>query len=45
MDLLSTSVEESAMVAQDGPSSKDLDDSIVTLGQQNSEKKFGEDTL
>ena len=27
------------MVAQDSPSSEDLDDSIVTIGQQNSEKE------
>ena len=27
------------MVAQDSPSSEDLDDSIVTFGQQNSEKE------
>ena len=39
MDLLSTSEEECAMVAQDSPSSEDLDDSIVTFGQQNSEKE------
>ena len=27
------------MVAQDSPSSEDLDDFIVTIGQQNSEKE------
>ena len=37
MDLLSTSEEEYAMVAQHSPSSEDLDASIVTFGQQNSE--------
>ena len=31
--------EECAMVAQDSPSSEDLDDSIVTFGQQNTEKE------
>ena len=40
MDLLSTSEEVCAMVAQDSPSSEDLDDSTVTFGQQNSEKKI-----
>ena len=42
MDSLCASEEECAMVAQDSPSSDDLDDSIVTFGQQNSEKgNFG----
>ena len=44
MDLLSTSEEECEMVAQDSPSSDDLDDSIVTSGQQNSEKEKLEKT-
>ena len=35
MDLLSASEEECAMVAQDSPSSDDLDDTTVTFGQQN----------
>ena len=39
MDLLSASEEECAMVAQDSSSPEDLDDSIVTFGQQNSEKE------
>ena len=39
MDLLCASEEECAMVAQDSPSSEDLDDSIVTFGQQNSGKE------
>ena len=39
IDLLSSSEEECAMVAQDSLSSEDLDDSIVTFGQQNSEKE------
>ena len=39
MDLLSTSEKECAMVAQASRSSEDLDDSIVTFGQQNSEKE------
>ena len=39
MDLLSTSEEEYAMVAQHSPSSEDLDASIVTFGQQNSERE------
>ena len=39
MDLLSASEEECAIVSQDSPSSEDLDDSIVTFGQQNSEKE------
>ena len=39
MDLLSATEEECTMVAQDSPSSEDLDDSIVTLGQKNSEKE------
>ena len=39
MHLLSTSEEECAMVAQDSLSSEDMDDSIVTLGQQNSAKE------
>ena len=32
------------MVAQDSPSSNDLDDSIVTFGQQSSEKENFEKT-
>ena len=32
------------MVAQDSPSSDDLDDSILTFGQQNSEKENVEKT-
>ena len=39
MDLLSTSEEECAMVAQDSPSSEDLDDTIVTFVQQNTKKE------
>ena len=39
MDLLSASEEECAMVAQDSPSSDDLDDTTVTFGQQNSDKE------
>ena len=39
MDLLCTSEEECAMVAQDRANSEDLDDSIVTFGQQSSEKE------
>ena len=39
MDLLCASEEECAMVAQDSPSCEGLDDSIVTYGQQNSEKE------
>ena len=39
MDLLCASEEECAMLAQDSTSSEDLDDSIVTFGQQNSEKE------
>ena len=43
MDLLCENEEECAMVAQDSPSSEDLDDSIVTFGQQDTEKeKFEE---
>ena len=38
MDLLSITEQECAIVAQDSPSSEDLDDSTVTFGQQNSEK-------
>ena len=44
MDSLSVSEKECAMVAQDSPSSDDLDDSIVTFGQQNSEKENFEKT-
>ena len=33
MDLLCASEEECAMVAQDNPSSEDLDDSSVTFGK------------
>ena len=39
MDLLSASKEECTMIAQDSPSSEDLDDSIVTLGKLR-ERKF-----
>ena len=39
MDLSCASGEECAMVSQDSPSAKDLNDSIVTFGQQNSEKE------
>ena len=40
MDLLCASEEEWAMVAQDSPSSEDLDDSIGDIfGQQNSDKE------
>ena len=39
MDSLCASEEECAMVAQDSPSSEDLDDTIVTFGQQHSEKE------
>ena len=39
MDLLCTSEEECAMVAQDRANSEDLDDSIVTFGQQSSGKE------
>ena len=39
MDLLCENEEERAMVAQDSPSSKDLDDCIVTFGQQDTEKE------
>ena len=39
MDLLSTSEEECPMVAQDSSSSADLDDTTVTLEQQNPEKE------
>ena len=39
MALLCASEEECAMVAQDSPSSDDVDDSIVTYGQQNSGKE------
>ena len=44
MDSLCASEEECAFVAQDGPSSEYLDDSIVTFGQQNSEKENSEKT-
>ena len=37
IDLLSASEEECAMVAQDSPSSEDLDDSVVAFEHQNSE--------
>ena len=40
MDLICASEEECAMVAQDSPSSEDLDDSIVTFGQQTQRKNF-----
>ena len=39
MDLLCENEEECAMVAHDSPSSEDLGDSIVTFGQQNTEKE------
>ena len=39
MDLLSINEEECAMVAHDSPCSEDLDDSIITFGQQSSEKE------
>ena len=39
MDLLCENKEECAMVAQDSPSREDLDDSIVTFGQQDTEKE------
>ena len=42
MDLLSASDEKCTMVAQDSPNSGDLDDTIVTFGQQNSEKEYFE---
>ena len=42
IDLLSKSEEECSMVAQDSPSSEDLDDFIVTFGQENSEKEHFE---
>ena len=38
MNLIGTSEEECTMVAQDSPSSEDLDDCTVTFGQQDSEK-------
>ena len=44
MDSLCASEEECAMVSQDSQSSEDLDDSIVTFGQQNSEKENFEKT-
>ena len=44
MDSLCVSEEECAMVAQDSPSSEDLDDSIVTFGQKNSGKENFEKT-
>ena len=44
MDSLCASEEECVMVAQDSPSSEDLDDSLVTLGQQNSGKENFEKT-
>ena len=40
MDSLCASEEECPMVSQDSQSSEDLDDSIVTFGQQNSEKEI-----
>ena len=40
MDLLCENEEECAMVAQDSPSSEDLDDSIVTFGQKTQRKKI-----
>ena len=39
MDLLSARKGKCAIVAQDSPSSEDLDDYIVMFGQQNSEKQ------
>ena len=39
MDLLFENKEEHAMVAQDSLRSEDLDDSIVTFGQQDTEKE------
>ena len=39
MDLCCTSVEKCEMVAQDSQSSENLDDSILTFGQQSSEKE------
>ena len=39
MDLLSINEEECTVVAQDSPSSEDLDDSIIAFGQQSSEKE------
>ena len=39
MDILCDNEEECAMVAQDSPSFEDLDDSIVTFGQQDTEKE------
>ena len=39
MDLLNTRGEKCAMVAKDSPTSEDLDDSIVTFGQQNTAKE------
>ena len=44
MDSLCVSEEECAMVAQDSPSCEDLDDSIVTFGQQESGKEHFEKT-
>ena len=45
MDLLSASDEECTMVAQDCPSSHDLDDTTVTFGQQNSDKEKFENLI
>ena len=42
MDLLSASEEECTMVAQDSPSSDDLDDTTVTFGPQISDKEYFE---
>ena len=39
MDLLCTNEEECAMVAQDSPSSVDLDDSIVTFEKAKFRKR------
>ena len=39
MDLLCTSEEECALVAQDSPSSEDFDDSFVKFEQQSSGKE------
>ena len=43
MDLLSTSEDDCAMVAQDSPSSEDLDDSIVTFGKTQRKKILRKD--
>ena len=40
MDSLCACEKECTMVAQDSPSSEDLDDSIVTFGQQTSKKEI-----